>query len=129
MAPSEIETSRKGDDIEVEETKQPHRKTNVGFIATSTSIQDDNFVPDDIPNSLALFSATYVPYQLVMVLLGHRVGPRISLSWGILSWGVLSMANAAINNSGAPSFSPPPPRRYRVRLHPNGLLLHEHHVP
>ncbi|KAK3315610.1 major facilitator superfamily domain-containing protein [Apodospora peruviana] len=75
-------------------------KTNVGFVATTTFVQDANLVPDDIPNSLSLFSATYVPLQPLMVLLGHRVGPRIWLSASLLSWGILSMAHAGIKNSG-----------------------------
>ena len=97
MAPSEIEPARKGDTLEVEETKPPPTaptvahykpandeekaldkrinrkldftvlavlaigfilcgidKTNVGFVATSTFVQDANLVPDDIPNSLSL---------------------------------------------------------------------------
>lgn len=29
-------------------------KTNIGFVATTTFIQDANLVPDDIPNSLSL---------------------------------------------------------------------------
>ncbi|KAK0634128.1 major facilitator superfamily domain-containing protein [Immersiella caudata] len=143
MATSEIEPTRKGDVLEVEETKPPLTaptvahykpandeekaldkrinrkldftvlavlaigfilcgidKTNVGFVATSTFVQDANLVPDDIPNSLSLFSATYVPLQPIMVLLGRRIGPRIWLSCSLLSWGVLSMAHAGINNSG-----------------------------
>lgn len=92
-------------------------KTNVGFVATSTFVEDANLVPDDIPNSLSLvtfppffhpnktltffqFSATYVPLQPIMVLLGRRIGPRIWLSCSLLSWGVLSMAHAGIKSSG-----------------------------
>jgi len=76
-------------------------KTNVGFVATSTFIQDANLQPDDIPNSLSLFSATYVPLQPIMVILGRRIGPRIWLACSLLSWGALCMAHAGIKSSGA----------------------------
>ncbi|KAK0654793.1 major facilitator superfamily domain-containing protein [Cercophora newfieldiana] len=143
MATPEIEAARRGDALDVEETKRPFAeptvahykpitdeekgldksinrkldftvllvlaigfilcgidKTNVGFVATSTFVQDANLDPDDIPNSLSLFSATYVPLQPIMVLLGRRIGPRIWLSCSLLSWGILSMAHAGIKNSG-----------------------------
>ena len=36
-------------------------KTNVGFVATTTFIQDANLVPDDIPNSLSLVRDPFCP--------------------------------------------------------------------
>ncbi|KAM7183216.1 Major facilitator superfamily domain containing protein [Naviculisporaceae sp. PSN 640] len=73
-------------------------KTNVGFVATTTFVQDANLEPDDIPNSLSLFSATYVPLQPLMVLLGRRIGPRPWIFLSLFTWGVLSMAHAGIRS-------------------------------
>ncbi|KAK4160156.1 major facilitator superfamily domain-containing protein [Cladorrhinum sp. PSN259] len=75
-------------------------KTNIGFVATSSFIRDANLSPDDIPNSLSLFSATYVPLQPIMVLLGRRVGPRRWLGCSLIAWGALCMAHAGIRSSG-----------------------------
>ncbi|KAK4141786.1 uncharacterized protein C8A04DRAFT_30631 [Dichotomopilus funicola] len=73
-------------------------KTNVGFVATSSFIRDANLHPDDIPNSLSLFSATYVPLQPLSSLLGRRLGPHIYLPTLLLTWGALCMAHAAISS-------------------------------
>ncbi|KAG7292158.1 hypothetical protein NEMBOFW57_002193 [Staphylotrichum longicolle] len=74
-------------------------KTNVGFVATSSFVKDANLHPDDIPNSLSLFSATYVPLQPIMTLIARRVGPHRWLSFQLLFWGALCMAHAAIRSS------------------------------
>ncbi|KAI6889627.1 hypothetical protein KC359_g291 [Hortaea werneckii] len=75
-------------------------KTNVGFVATSSFVEDANLKPDDIPNSLSLFSATYVPLQPFMVILARRVGVRWFIGVQVTLWGGLCMCHAAITNSG-----------------------------
>ncbi|KAI9148221.1 putative transporter [Paramyrothecium foliicola] len=75
-------------------------KTNVGFVATSSFPEDANLAPDDIPNSLSLFSATYVPLQPFMVILARRVGVKYFLGCQLLLWGGLCMCHAAIRGSG-----------------------------
>ncbi|KAK1657455.1 major facilitator superfamily domain-containing protein [Colletotrichum godetiae] len=49
-------------------------KTNVGFVATTSFAKDAGLSPDDIPKTLSLFSATYVPLQPFMVVLARRIG-------------------------------------------------------
>jgi MFS family permease len=75
-------------------------KTNVGFTATGTFVKDANLKPNDIPNSLSLFSATYVPLQPLSTLAARKVGPRWWLGGMLLIWGSLCMAHAGIHNSG-----------------------------
>ncbi|KAH6842351.1 major facilitator superfamily domain-containing protein [Chaetomium sp. MPI-CAGE-AT-0009] len=74
-------------------------KTNVGFVATSSFIKDANLHPDDIPNSLSLFSATYVPLQPLAALLARRLGPHRYLPLQLIAWGALCMAHAGIRSS------------------------------
>ncbi|KAF6793454.1 allantoate transport protein [Colletotrichum sojae] len=74
-------------------------KTNIDFVATSSFIKDANLSPDDIPNSLSLFSATYVPLQPVMVILARRVGVKYFLGLQLIAWGTLCMCHAAIRGS------------------------------
>ncbi|GIZ48523.1 hypothetical protein CKM354_001157700 [Cercospora kikuchii] len=74
-------------------------KTNVGFVATSSFVEDANLQPDDIPNSLSLFSATYVPLQPFMVILARRVGIKYFIGLQVMLWGSLCMCHAAIRNS------------------------------
>jgi hypothetical protein len=64
-------------------------KTNIGFVATSTFLKDAHLKPDDVGNSLSLFSATYVPLQLVMVPLARRVGVKYFLGVQLIVWGGL----------------------------------------
>jgi MFS family permease len=75
-------------------------KTNVGFVATSSFVKDANLKPDDIPNSLSLFSATYVPLQPFMVILARRVGVKYFIGCQLMLWGTLCMCHAAIRGSG-----------------------------
>ncbi|KAK3667341.1 hypothetical protein LTR22_001857 [Elasticomyces elasticus] len=75
-------------------------KTNVGFVATSSFVKDANLALDDIPNSLSLFSATYVPLQLFMVILARRVGVKYFIGCQLMLWGGLCMCHAAIRGSG-----------------------------
>ncbi|KAF7532239.1 hypothetical protein G7054_g8140 [Neopestalotiopsis clavispora] len=75
-------------------------KTNIGFVATSSFIKDANLSPDDIPNSLSLFSATYVPLQPVMTILARRIGVKYFLTVQLIIWGGLCMCHAAIRGSG-----------------------------
>ncbi|KAI8286328.1 hypothetical protein K4K60_000509 [Colletotrichum sp. SAR11_57] len=75
-------------------------KTNIGFVATSSFVKDANVSPDDIPNSLSLFSATYVPLQPFMVILARRVGVKYFLGLQLIAWGGLCMCHAAIRGSG-----------------------------
>jgi MFS family permease len=74
-------------------------KTNVGFVATSSFVKDANLAPDDIPNSLSLFSATYVTLQPFMVILARRVGVKYFLGVQLILWGGLCMCHAAIKGS------------------------------
>jgi hypothetical protein len=67
-------------------------KTNIGFVATSTFLKDANLKPDDVGNSLSLFSATYVPLQLLMVPLARRVGVKYFLAVQLVVWGGLCKA-------------------------------------
>ncbi|TDZ28800.1 Major facilitator-type transporter hxnP [Colletotrichum spinosum] len=76
-------------------------KTNVGFVATSSFVKDAGLSPDDIPNSLSLFSATYVPLQPLMVILARRVGVKYFLAVQLVTWGGLCMCHAAIRGRGA----------------------------
>ncbi|KAI8301269.1 putative transporter [Colletotrichum sp. SAR11_240] len=75
-------------------------KTNIGFVATSSFVKDANLSPDDIPNSLSLFSATYVPLQPFMVILARRVGVKYFLGLQLIAWGGLCMCHAATRGSG-----------------------------
>jgi MFS family permease len=75
-------------------------KTNVGFVATSTFPKDAHLEGDDIPNSLSLFSATYVPLQPVMVMLARRIGVHRFIPIQVTVWGGLCMAHAGIKGSG-----------------------------
>ncbi|KPI44477.1 putative transporter [Cyphellophora attinorum] len=75
-------------------------KTNVGFVATSTFPKDAHLKGDDIPNSLSLFSATYVPLQPVMVMLARRIGVHKFIPIQVTIWGGLCMAHAGIKGSG-----------------------------
>jgi len=75
-------------------------KTNVGFVATSSFVKDANLAPDDIPNSLSLFSATYVPLQPFMVILARRVGVKYFIGCQLMLWGGLCMCHATIRGSG-----------------------------
>ncbi|KAF9884622.1 hypothetical protein FE257_001444 [Aspergillus nanangensis] len=74
-------------------------KTNVGFVATSSFIEDANLKPDDIPNSLSLFSATYVPLQPISSMIGRLVGPKWWIATLMLVWGSICIAHIAVNNS------------------------------
>ncbi|KAL2875602.1 hypothetical protein SGCOL_009219 [Colletotrichum sp. CLE4] len=71
-------------------------KTNVGFVATTSFAKDAGLSPDDIPNSLSLFSATYVPLQPFMVVLARRIGVKYFLGLQLIGWGGLCMCHAAI---------------------------------
>jgi hypothetical protein len=75
-------------------------KTNVGFVATTSFVKDSGLSPDDIPNSLSLFSATYVPLQPFMVIMARRVGVKYFLGFQLLAWGSLCMCHAAIRGRG-----------------------------
>jgi MFS family permease len=72
----------------------------VGFVATSSFVKDANLAPDDIPNSLSLFSATYVPLQPFMVILARKVGVKYFIGCQLMLWGGLCMCHAAIRGSG-----------------------------
>jgi sugar phosphate permease len=74
-------------------------KTNVGFVATSSFVKDANLAPDDIPNSLSLFSATYVTLQPFMVILARRVGVKYFLGVQLILWGGICMCHAAIRGT------------------------------
>ncbi|KAL4966461.1 major facilitator superfamily domain-containing protein [Aspergillus stella-maris] len=75
-------------------------KTNVGFVATSTFIEDANLKPNDIPNSLSLFSATYVPLQPVSAMIGRYVGPKWWVCTLMIVWGSMCIAHVGINSTG-----------------------------
>ncbi|KAL2847202.1 major facilitator superfamily domain-containing protein [Aspergillus pseudoustus] len=74
-------------------------KTNVGFVATSSFIEDANLHPSDIPNSLSLFSATYVPLQPVSAMIGRWVGPKWWVCTLMLIWGSMCIAHIGVNSS------------------------------
>ncbi|PKS11724.1 hypothetical protein jhhlp_001712 [Lomentospora prolificans] len=76
-------------------------KTNVGFVATSSFPKDAGLAPDDIPNSLSLFSVTYVILQPVMVILARRVGVKYFITIQLIVWGGLCMAHAGVKGSGS----------------------------
>ncbi|KAL4898077.1 major facilitator superfamily domain-containing protein [Aspergillus ambiguus] len=75
-------------------------KTNVGYVATSTFIEDANLKPDDIPNSLSLFSATYVPLQPISSVMGRLVGPKWWIATLMIVWGSLCIAHIGVNSTG-----------------------------
>ncbi|KAJ5991681.1 hypothetical protein N7451_007405 [Penicillium sp. IBT 35674x] len=74
-------------------------KTNVGYVATSSFIDDANLRPNDISNSLSLFSATYVPLQPISSIIGHRVGPKWWISGLMIAWGSICIAHIAIRST------------------------------
>ncbi|KAL4812285.1 major facilitator superfamily domain-containing protein [Aspergillus spinulosporus] len=74
-------------------------KTNVGFVATSTFIEDANLHSNDIPNSLSLFSATYVPLQPVPAMIGRVVGPKWWVCTLMIVWGSICIAHVGINST------------------------------
>ncbi|CEL10640.1 hypothetical protein ASPCAL13756 [Aspergillus calidoustus] len=74
-------------------------KTNVGFVATSSFIEDANLHPNDIPNSLSLFSATYVPLQPISTMIGRRVGPKWWICTLMTVWGSICIAHIAVNST------------------------------
>ncbi|CAJ2509979.1 Uu.00g058790.m01.CDS01 [Anthostomella pinea] len=76
-------------------------KTNIGFVATSSFVKDANLRPNDISNSLSLFSATYVPFQPVMVILARRIGVKYFIACQLVIWGGLCMAHAGVRGSGS----------------------------
>ncbi|KAF2025469.1 MFS general substrate transporter [Setomelanomma holmii] len=76
-------------------------KTNVGFVATTSLVKDAGLEPDDKPNSLSLFSATYVPLQLPMVVLARRVGVKYFLAFQLLTWGTLIVPRMLIGAAKA----------------------------
>ncbi|KAL4941789.1 hypothetical protein BDV06DRAFT_235820 [Aspergillus oleicola] len=75
-------------------------KTNVGFVATSTFMEDENLKPNDIPNSLSLFSATYVPLQPVSAMIGRYVGPKWWVCTLMIVWGSMCIAHIGVNSTG-----------------------------
>ncbi|KAL4982740.1 major facilitator superfamily domain-containing protein [Aspergillus falconensis] len=74
-------------------------KTNVGFVATSTFIEDANLHPNDIPNSLSLFSATYVPLQPVSAMIGRYVGPKWWVCTLMIVWGSICVAHVGVRST------------------------------
>ncbi|KAL4926707.1 major facilitator superfamily domain-containing protein [Aspergillus undulatus] len=76
-------------------------KTNVGFVATSTFVEDANLHPNDIPNSLSLFSATYVPLQPVSAMIGRYVGPKWWCCTLMIVWGSMCIAHVGVSSTGA----------------------------
>ncbi|RDW84106.1 uncharacterized protein DSM5745_04432 [Aspergillus mulundensis] len=74
-------------------------KTNVGFVATSTFIEDANLHPNDIPNSLSLFSATYVPLQPISAMIGRYVGPKWWVCTLMITWGSICVAHVGVNST------------------------------
>ncbi|KAL4915369.1 major facilitator superfamily domain-containing protein [Aspergillus aurantiobrunneus] len=73
--------------------------TNVGFVATSTFIEDANLHPNDIPNSLSLFSATYVPLQPISAMIGRYVGPKWWVCTLMPVWGSMCIAHVGVNST------------------------------
>ncbi|KAL4862948.1 hypothetical protein BDV12DRAFT_206863 [Aspergillus spectabilis] len=74
-------------------------KTNVGFVATSSFIEDANLHPNDIPNSLSLFSATYVPLQPISAMMGRYLGPKWWVCTLMTVWGSICIAHVGINST------------------------------
>ncbi|CEO58390.1 hypothetical protein PMG11_03119 [Penicillium brasilianum] len=74
-------------------------KTNIGYVATSTFVKDANLKPNDIPNSLSLFSATYVPLQPISSIIGRRVGAKWWISVLMIAWGSICIAHVAVRSS------------------------------
>lgn len=77
----------------------PVDKTNIGFVATSTFIQDANLPANAVGNALSLFSATYVPLQPFSTLAARRFNPKYWIALLLATWGILCMAHAAIKNN------------------------------
>ncbi|KAF1984625.1 MFS general substrate transporter [Aulographum hederae CBS 113979] len=75
-------------------------RSNIGNAATTSFVEDANLGPDDVPNAVSLFAATYVPLQPISVVIGRRVGPKYWISGMMLVWGGLSIAHAGIKSSG-----------------------------
>ncbi|KAJ5875286.1 uncharacterized protein N7473_012633 [Penicillium subrubescens] len=74
-------------------------KTNVGFVATSTFVKDAHLKPNDIPNSLSLFSATYVPLQPISSIIGRRVGAKWWITALMTAFGSICIAHMAVRSS------------------------------
>ncbi|KAL3436069.1 major facilitator superfamily domain-containing protein [Aspergillus tetrazonus] len=74
-------------------------KTNVGFVATSTFIEDANLHPNDISNSLSLFSATYVPLQPISAMIGRYIGHKWWVCTLMIVWGSICIAHVGVNST------------------------------
>ncbi|KAJ5432824.1 uncharacterized protein N7458_011980 [Penicillium daleae] len=74
-------------------------KTNIGYVATSTFVKDAHLNPNDIPNSLSLFSATYVPLQPISSIIGRRVGAKWWITALMIAWGSICIAHMAVRSS------------------------------
>ncbi|SPO07203.1 uncharacterized protein DNG_09897 [Cephalotrichum gorgonifer] len=72
-------------------------KSNVGYVATSTFIEDAHLTPDAVSLALTLFSATYVPLHPVSTIASFLVGSRYWISALLFCCGVLCMSHAAVD--------------------------------
>lgn len=76
-------------------------KSNIGYVATGSFIQDANVTPNAVGFALTLFSTTYVPFHLFNTVFAFIIGPRLFISLQLLCCGVLSSSHAAINGNPA----------------------------
>ncbi|KAF2473731.1 MFS general substrate transporter [Lindgomyces ingoldianus] len=73
-------------------------KTNIGYVATTNMVKDANLKPDDIPDSVSLFSVTFITLQPVSTAIGRRVGPKYWIAFMMICWGSVCMAHAGVQN-------------------------------
>jgi MFS family permease len=72
-------------------------KTNIGNAATSPTFHKDaGLRPDDVPNAVSLFSATFIPFMPISTALGRIVGPKRWIPAMMLCWGAITIAHAGM---------------------------------
>lgn len=74
-------------------------KSNIGYIATSTFIEDAHVTPNAVGLSLTLFSATYVPLHPINTMVSFALGPRYWIAGQLFSCGVVSACHALIDGN------------------------------
>lgn len=61
-------------------------------------VKDVHLGPNDVSNSVSLYSATFIPCMPVSVVLGRMVGPRWWLPFIMVAWGIVTTVQAVMNS-------------------------------
>lgn len=78
-----------------ENNHHPHERHSLTYRAAAF-IQDVHLKPNDVSNSVSLYSATFIPCMPISVALGRIVGPRWWLPFIMVAWGAVTTAQAAM---------------------------------